>query len=111
MSEDEKQQNDPGSVSSHCYPPFPDHAGSLELQHNEFTAEYSTAAKWIADCDEIGEDGGIAIPEWESAAHKQRAIDSNEVWTLHWYPNTPIGFKYIAAPTYDELLKFAKSCA
>lgn len=96
--------------SSHCYPPFPNHAGALELQHNEFKSDYSTAEKWIADCDEIGEDGGIAVPDWESEDAKQRAIDTDEVWTLHWYPNTPIGFHYIAAPTFSELLKFAESC-
>lgn len=96
------------SKSSRCYPPFPDHACSLELQHNEFKSDYSTAEKWILHCDEIGEDG--AVPDWESSEHKKRAIDINEVWTLRWYPNTPIGFNYIAAPTFDELIKFANTC-
>ena len=87
--------------------PFPEHAGSLELQHNEFACDYSTAQEQIKSWDEQEASGTMATPAWESWEHKQRAIKTNEVWTLHWYPRTPVSFKYIAAPTFDELIKFA----
>ncbi len=89
--------------------PFPEHAGSLELTHNDFKSNYETAEEWIDHIDKLEKDNGVLAPDWESPEHKKRAIDTNEIWELHWYPRTPIGFHYIAAPTFDELVKFAKT--
>lgn len=88
------------------HPPFPSHIGALELQHNEFFSDFDDVGEWVDYCECHGGDGSFAVPEWESDDTKQRSIDINEVWTLHWY-HTQIGFHYIAAPTFDELMDFA----
>ena len=46
---------------------------------------------------------------WESEEAKQRAIEMDECWTLQLYPDTPIGFMAIAAPTLEDLLRFMRA--
>jgi hypothetical protein len=79
---------------------LPEHKCGLYLQHNEHRNYYQSATEWIADHD---------LYDWKDEASKQRAIQSDSVWTLQWYPDTPIGFCAIAAPTLEELLEFALS--
>lgn len=79
---------------------FPDHKAGMFLEHNAHKNIYQSVKDWIL------EDNSMLY--WESAEHKERAIESDEVWTLQWYPDTPIGFYMIAAPTLEELLKYAK---
>ena len=76
---------------------FPDHKCGLYLTHNEHRDVYEKLDEWI-ESDKSN---------WESEAQKQRAIDTDECWVLQWYPNTPIGFFRIAAPTLEDLLRFA----
>lgn len=79
---------------------FPAHKAGLSLEHNQHKNAYENAEQWIADnewCD------------WESEESKQKAIDTNEIWTLQWYPDTPVGFYAVAAPTLDDLLRIANS--
>ena len=81
---------------------FPEHKCGLYLEHNENRDSYETVKEHL-------EKGYWEFCEWESDGHKQRAIDTNEIWTLQWYPNTPVGFNAVAAPTLEELLEFANS--
>jgi len=83
---------------------FPHHKCGLQLEHNECRNYYQTVAQYLKEIDDREMNG----PDWKSEQHKQRAIDTNEIWTLHWYPETPISFYHIAAPTFQELLEFAK---
>lgn len=85
---------------------FPPHKASLYLQHNDHLSSYQTVETWLADERNIAEE-----PSWESPAHRQRAIDTNEIWVLQWYPDTPIGFHRVAAPTLEELLAFANQAS
>lgn len=80
---------------------FPKHNVSLTLMHNDHKNYYNTAREW---CEEYERQDFYT---WQSDEHKQRAIDTDEIWTLQWYPETPIGFHAIAAPTLEELLTFA----
>lgn len=82
---------------------FPAHKASLHLDHNDHLSYYQTAAQWIAD----HRSGDWT---WASDEQRQKAIDTNEVWTLQWYPRTPIGSICIAAADLDALLEFAKTC-
>lgn len=79
---------------------FPKHECGLYLQHNEHRDVYESVEQWIANNE---------MYEWENGKAKQRAIDSDEIWSLQWYPDTPIGFHAVAAPTLEELLKLANS--
>ena len=75
---------------------LPGHKASLTLSHNEHKAVYMTVSEYILNND----------PNWQSDNDKQKAIDTNEIWELHWYPETPIGFIWLAAPTLEDLLGF-----
>lgn len=80
---------------------LPPHKCGLNLSHNEHRNYYQSLAAWIDD--------QLGNLDWESDAHRQRAIDTDECWVLHWYPDTPVGFLRVAAPTLDECLAFARS--
>lgn len=81
---------------------LPEHKCGLYITHNEHKNYYLSVEEYIADdisqrCD------------WLNEEAKAKAIATNEVWTLQWYPNTPVGFNCVAAPTLEELLDFANS--
>jgi hypothetical protein len=82
---------------------FPKHKCGLHLNHNEHKNIYQTAAESIEDGKRME-----CSASWENEEAKQMAIKTNEIWTLQWYPDTPIGSYYIAAPTLEDLLKFAE---
>jgi hypothetical protein len=84
---------------------LPRHDCSLTLQHNPGRDYYLTAREWWQEEEERNSDNPLY--SWESDEAQERALTTNEVWTLHWYPNTPISFHCIAAPTLEELLSFA----
>jgi hypothetical protein len=71
----------------------------LTLDHNPHKAVYDTIVDWI------GESDGHAT--WESEEMKQKAIEDDNVWTLVWYPDTTLSFFFIAAPTLEDLLRYA----
>lgn len=82
---------------------FPRHRCSLTLTHNQPHDYYESVADYIA-----GHEGRGSAPDWPSDEAKARAIATNEIWELQWYPNTPISSFIIAAPTLAELLAFAR---
>ena len=61
---------------------------------------YMPVDQWIALQDPN-------LYDWRDDAAKLRAIENNEVWTIHWYPNSPVGFQAVAAPTLFECIQFA----
>lgn len=77
---------------------LPAHKAGLSLDHNQHRNVYDTAEQWIVDNDWC---------DWESDEAKQQAIEADSIWTLQWYPDTPIGFYAVAAPTLTDLLRFA----
>lgn len=85
---------------------FPTHAAELCLTHNQHKSYYQTAAVFIAE-----QDRQPAGATWKDDASKQRAIATDEIWELQWYPRTPVGFLKVAAPTLEELLDFANEAA
>lgn len=83
---------------------LPEHKCGLYLKHNQHRDVYQSAVDWCKDNDA---DNGVAAYDFASEEAKQRAIATDEIWTLQWYPNTPICCHMIAAPTLDELLSLA----
>jgi len=83
---------------------LPPHKAGLFLEHNVHKNYYNTAKEAIFQQreQEIG-------PHWKDEEAVQRAIETNEIWTLQWYPETSIGFCQVAAPTLQELLELANS--
>jgi hypothetical protein len=86
---------------------LPQHACSLTLEHNRHKDYYQSASEWWTE--ELARHGEDAW-NWPSDEARQRAIDTDEVWLLQWYPHTPIGSYSIAAPTLAELLAHAATC-
>lgn len=98
------QPENRGSAATHLLGLFPEHKCGLFLKHNVHRDYYQSAADWCKEQDERGEGG---MYEWESDEAKARAIATDEIWTLQWYPNTPVGFNAVASPTLPELLEWA----
>jgi hypothetical protein len=69
---------------------FPRHEASLTLTHNDHKSYYQTVVQAIAD-----DSHGYQADCWISEEQKQKAIETNECWTLQWYPDTPVGFFYL----------------
>ena len=80
---------------------FPVHKCGLYLTHNQHRDYYLTAAQGVND------DPAGAQLDWVSYEEREKAIATDEVWTLQWYPETPIGFYCIAASDLDVLLRAA----
>jgi hypothetical protein len=78
---------------------FPPHKGELILEHCPNRSYYQSVGEWLAYQQ--------TEPDWPSADERQRAINTNEMWILQWYPDTPIGFNRVAAATLDACLAFA----
>lgn len=77
---------------------LPAHNAGMSLEHNQHKNAYEKAEDWINKnewCD------------WESEDAKRQAIATDEIWTLQWYPKTPVGFCAVAAPTLADLLRIA----
>ncbi len=81
---------------------FPRHAASLTLTHNDHKTNYETVAEYC--------EGGHWMPDddWLSPEQKAKAIATNEMWEMQWYPDTPVGFCKVAACDLDVLLKYCE---
>lgn len=56
---------------------FNDHQGPNYMTAAQFE-EYYGPEKWCGD--------------WVSEEQHQKALATNSVWEIHWYPDTPVGF-------------------
>lgn len=74
------------------------HTCGLYLQHNACKDMYETVAQMLNSNENFY--------GWQNEKSKQKAVDTNEIWTLQWYPDTPIGCYAIAAPTLKELMDY-----
>lgn len=73
----------------------------LYLEHNPHKKIFKPVEEWIKL------QGYDWEYEWRDNSSKMRSIATNDIWILHWYPKTTVGFIAIAAPTLDELLDMA----
>jgi hypothetical protein len=80
---------------------FPRHKCGLYLEHNQHRDYYQSAADYLAEKDTME-----CPPEFRPG-ERQKCIDTDEIWILHWYPDTPIGSYQVAASTLEALLEHA----
>ena len=78
---------------------LPKHKAGLYIEHDEHKGVYQDASDWV--------DENIDCYEWETEEYKRIAIDTDSIWTLQWYPDTAVGFCAVAAPTLEDLLRYA----
>ena len=75
---------------------FPKHKASLSLTHNQHKAFYESLADYVMPIDEH---------EWVSLEERQRALETDEIWELCWYPETPVGSHLLCASTLEALME------
>lgn len=75
---------------------------SISLTWNEdFSFNYETADTWYnSDSD---------LQDWVSYDEKVKAITENSVWSLQWYPDTPIGSCIIRASSLEAIIQYLKA--
>lgn len=73
---------------------------SLTVSFNEHAASYVTAKDWIENC--LPSNFERVDPE-----ELQRMKDSNSIWQVQIYPNTPIGFNVYYGATLDAAITAA----
>lgn len=79
---------------------FPKHI-NIAIEHNPHKSYYETADKYISD---RFADGALDDRDFISAEDKEICIKSNDFWTAQWYPNTPMGFNFMVASSFDKLM-------
>lgn len=79
---------------------FPAHA-SLHLMHNEHKSYYQTVEQSIGNGDHGYKNS------WVSEEQKQKAIATNECWSVQWYPDTPVGFCILSGADLSAVLDAA----
>lgn len=72
---------------------------SHSIEHNPHAAYYETVAQYLADWN-----GDEITPE-----DMIECVRTGELWTLQWYPVTPIGFCRVAGPTLERVLQRASA--
>lgn len=77
---------------------LPRYAVSFHLHHNQHLSYYETVQQTIAD-----DSGYYGERSWVSPEERLRAIETNELWTAQWYPDTPVGFHVLHASSLDAL--------
>lgn len=82
---------------------LPEHKCGLYLEHNVHRDYYETIEKAVLDEDQN------CGNSWVSPEEREKALLTGELWTLQWYPETPIGFHRLAASTLDTLLEAANA--
>lgn len=78
---------------------LPVHSCHLQLSHNEHRVCYESASDYANE--------RFRLRAWKDDEAKARAIATDEIWELQWYPNTPVGFRLVCAPTLPELIELA----
>jgi hypothetical protein len=76
---------------------LPAHKCGLYLTHNEHRDIYQSIEEYIRD--RVDDD------EWVTPDAKAQAIETDEIWELQWYPDTPIGFYRRVGATLESVLE------
>ena len=66
--------------------------------NDECAPSYMTVAEEVENAERYGAES------WVSEEERQRAIETNSMWTAQWYPDTPIGFYVLHASSLPALL-------
>lgn len=75
---------------------LPPHKCGLYLEHNAHKDVYYTVEQYC------NPDDFVSMEEWD------KAVREDSVWTLQWYPATPVGFHLIAASSLEAIQQALK---
>lgn len=76
--------------------------------NEEHAINHCTAQEWHDEMSGYIGDEQDRI-DWASEEERIKAIEENSVWTIQWYPATPIGFCCVGASTLEAALKYVFS--
>lgn len=79
---------------------WPDHKCSMTLEHNPHLCLHQSIVEWSED---------NSLFDWASDAEIALSHDCGDLWTLQWYPRTPVSCHMIAAASLGRLLEFAET--
>ncbi len=74
--------------------------------NDDHTPNYVNAQRWADEYGEYRGDDDDRI-HWVSEEERQKAIRENSVWTIQWYPDTPVGFCCVGASTFEAAATYA----
>ena len=77
---------------------LPKRKASLIIEHNPHKNYYETVEEHV---------NGFCPDSWASEEERVNSIMGNELWTIQWYPETPVGFCVVHASTLDAALAAA----
>jgi hypothetical protein len=77
---------------------FPSHKAGLYLTHNQHKDYYETVE------EHINEYANMSKNDFVSPEDYQRCVDTNELWELQWYPDTPIGFHKVLGSSLEVVM-------
>ena len=81
---------------------------SFTLKYNPQNVLDQTVDDFLANQKAIDERIGFCnSPDFESEDHRVLSVISDELWTLRYYPGNSVAI-YLAAPSLEELIIFAK---
>ena len=85
--------------------------GMLFGQHSSLTIGFNDdhACNYVKakDWDQYDAGNDDCRIDWVSEDERAMAVENNTVWTLQWYPNTPVGFCCIGASSLSTLIAAA----
>lgn len=86
------------------FPPLPPHQCGLFLEHNPQKRHGAMLADWLEGAETSGP---YPFPDDQVRA---RCLADGELWTLQWYPNTPVAFWALAEYDFAALWPRALQC-
>lgn len=78
---------------------LPPHKGSLTIEHNPHKDLYQAIREYIEDND--------IAPDFENPEAMEFAINTDSLWIMRWYPDTPVGFCRVAASSLEGVVRLA----
>lgn len=75
---------------------LPPHGAGLTLAHNDHKNLYQSIVEYAKETRL----SFVSVDEYE------RSLNTDEIWELQWYPDTPVGFNKLCASTLPALMAF-----
>ena len=80
---------------------LPKHKAGLYITHNQHKDYYETVEQHVLEYISMDKDDFVSPEDY------QKCIDTDELWELQWYPETPVGFHKVCGSTLEVVLQKA----
>lgn len=71
---------------------------NMSIEHQPHAPSYTSVEKYLS------EDWSPDITDEDKA----ECIRTGQLWVIQWYPNTPVGFNCVGAPTLERAIQIAR---